>query len=93
MSLVLSHHAYFYYFLHFKYREINMYNYGIKPGFLGDIVVKNPPVNVEMWKIQVWSLGWEDPLEWEVATYFRILAWKFHNIFQKSLMGYSPWGL
>ena len=47
MSLVLSHHAYFYYFLHFKYREINMYNYGIKPGFLGDIVVKNPPVNVE----------------------------------------------
>ena len=27
----------------------------------------------EMW---VWSLGWEDPLEWEVATHSSILAWE-----------------
>ena len=27
----------------------------------------------EMW---VQSLGWEDPLEEKVATYFSILAWK-----------------
>ena len=46
VSSVLNHHAYFYYFLHFKYREINMCNYGVKLGFLGDTVVKNPPVNV-----------------------------------------------
>ena len=24
----------------------------------------------------VWSLGWEDPLEKEMATYSSILAWK-----------------
>ena len=29
-----------------------------------------------MQKIQVQSLGREDPLEWEVATHFSILAWK-----------------
>ena len=26
-----------------------------------------------MW---VWSLGWEDPLEKEMATHFSILAWR-----------------
>ena len=25
---------------------------------------------------QVWSLGWEDPLEKEMATHFSVLAWK-----------------
>jgi len=39
---------------------------------------------------QVQSLGWEDPLEEEMATHFSILAWKFHG--QRSLAGYSPWG-
>ena len=39
---------------------------------------------------QVQSLGWEDPLEEEMATHFSILAWKFH--WQKSLVGDSPWG-
>ena len=29
-----------------------------------------------MWKTQVWSLGWEDPLEKEMATYSSILVWK-----------------
>ena len=29
-----------------------------------------------MWKTQVWSLGWEDPLEKEMATHFIILAWE-----------------
>ena len=33
--------------------------------------VKNPLV---MWEIQVQSLGWEDPLEKEVATHSSILA-------------------
>ena len=35
------------------------------------------------------SLGLEDPLEQEMATYSSILAWKFHR--QRSLAGYSPW--
>ena len=41
--------------------------------FLGDSVAKNLPALQEM---QVRSLGWEDPLEKEVATYSGILAWE-----------------
>ena len=29
-----------------------------------------------MWATRVWSLGWEDPLEKEMATYSRVLAWR-----------------
>ena len=35
--------------------------------------VKNLPA---MWETWVQSLGQEDPLEKEMATYFSILAWK-----------------
>ena len=35
--------------------------------------VKNLPAVQETW---VRSLGWEDPLEKEMATYSSILAWK-----------------
>ena len=35
--------------------------------------VKNPPVAGKTW---VQSLGWEDPLEEEMAVYSSILAWK-----------------
>ena len=38
-----------------------------------DSVVKNPPAKQETW---VWSLGWEDPMEKEMATRSRILAWE-----------------
>ena len=38
---------------------------------------------------QVRSLGWEDPLEEEMATHSSILGWKFHR--QRRLAGYSPW--
>ena len=41
--------------------------------------------------MQVWSLGLEDPLEEEIATHSRILAWKSHG--QRSLAGYNLWGL
>ena len=36
------------------------------------------------------SLGWEDPLEKEMATHSSILAWKIS--WTRSLVGYSPWG-
>ena len=36
-------------------------------------MVKNPPAMQEM---QVRSLGWEDPLEEEMATHSGILAWE-----------------
>ena len=35
--------------------------------------VKNLPA---MQETMVWSLGWEDPLEKEMATHSSILAWK-----------------
>ena len=43
--------------------------------------------NQEIW---VQSLGWEDPLEEEMATHSSILAWIFHG--QRSLADCSPWG-
>ena len=36
-------------------------------------MVKNSPTVQETW---VQSLGWEDPLEKEIATHSGILAWK-----------------
>ena len=39
---------------------------------------------------QVQSLGWEDPLEKEMATHFSILAWK--SLGQRSLLAYGPRG-
>ena len=36
-------------------------------------MIKNPPAKQETW---VQSLGWEDPLEKEMATHSRILAWE-----------------
>ena len=36
-------------------------------------LVKNLPAVQETW---IWSLGWEDPLENEMATHSSILAWK-----------------
>ena len=41
--------------------------------FPGNSGVKNPP---GMQETQVLSLGWEDPLEKEMATLSRILAWR-----------------
>ena len=38
-------------------------------GFLSDSVVKNPPAVQESQEMQVWSLGQEDPLEEDMATY------------------------
>ena len=43
-----------------------------------------------MQELQVWSMGWDYPLEEEMATHSNILAWKIP--WQRSLPGYSPWG-
>ena len=43
-----------------------------------------------MQEMRVWSLGWENPLEKEMATHSSFVAWKSHG--WKSLVGYSPWG-
>ena len=44
--------------------------------FPGDSVVKNLPADAGDTGDMVQSLGWEDPLEWEVANHSSILAWK-----------------
>ena len=50
-------------------------------------MVKNLPV---MWETQVRSLGWEDPLEKEMAVHSNILGGKPHG--HGTLVIYSPWG-
>ena len=42
-----------------------------------------------MQETQVQSLGWEDPLEKEMATHSTILVWKIP--WNWSLAGYGPW--
>ena len=42
--------------------------------FLNGPAVKNLPAMQELQEMQVQYLGWEDPLEEEMATHFRILA-------------------
>ena len=56
-------------------------------GFPGGSAVKNLPTMQETW---VQSLGWEDTLEKERATYSSIFAWRIPWI--EYLVGYSPWG-
>ena len=41
-------------------------------------------------EIQVWSLGWEDPLEKEMAPHSSTLAWRAPRT--ESLVGYRLWG-
>ena len=43
-----------------------------------------------MWETWVQSLGWEDPLEKEMATHSSILAWKISG--RRRLVDCSPWG-
>ena len=54
-------------------------------------LVKNPPAMQETW---VLSLGWEEPLEKEMATHSSILAWEIPWTEHPALLqeGYSPWG-
>ena len=40
------------------------------------LVVKNPTTNEETQETHIQSLGWEDPLEEDIATNGSILAWK-----------------
>ena len=51
-------------------------------GFLGGSVVKNLPANAG-------DMGWEDPLEKEMATHTTILAWEIP--WAEEPGGYSPW--
>ena len=50
-----------------------LYVYSYIKDFPGGSLIKNPPA---MQKTQVWSLGWKDPMEKEMATHSSILPWK-----------------
>ena len=49
--------------------------------------VKNSPIMLETW---VQSLGWEDPLEEEMATHSTVLAWRIPM--DRGAWWASPWG-
>ena len=51
--------------------------------------IKNPPTMQETQETQVRSLGQEDPLEEEMATYSSVVTWR---ISWRRLAGYSPLG-
>ena len=57
-------------------------------GFPGGSVVKSLCARQEMW---VQSLGWADPLEKEMATQSRILAWEIP--WTEESGGFKPMGL
>ena len=57
-------------FCHIKIRTENL------RGFPGGSLVKNLPAVQEMDQTWIWSLDQEDPLEEEMATHSRILAWE-----------------
>jgi len=42
----------------------------------GGSVVKNLPARARNTRGAVQSLGWEDPLEYEMATFSNFLAWR-----------------
>ena len=50
--------------------------------------IKRLPAMQETW---VQSLGWEDPLEKEMATHSSIRAWRIPRT-EERLVDYSPWG-
>ena len=52
--------------------------------------VKDPPAVQETRETQVPSLGWEDPLEEEMAATPVFLPGDSHG--QRGLAGHSPWG-
>ena len=45
-------------------------------GFVASLVAQMVKCLPTMWETQVRSLGWEDPLEKEMATHSSTLAWK-----------------
>ena len=45
-----------------------------------------------VWETRVWSLGWEGPLDKEMATQSSTLAWKIPWTEDLGRLRYSPWG-
>ena len=54
-------------------KSLFTYKYKTSQSFPDGSVVNNPPA---VWETWVWSLGWEDSLEEEMATHSSILSWR-----------------
>ena len=74
-------------FLTLKVKEVTALIFYIRASLMAQ-QVKNLPATQETQETQVRSLGWEAPLEEEMATHSNILPEKSHG--QRSLVGYSP---
>ena len=61
----------------------------IQLGFPSASAVKNLPTMQATQETQVPSLGWDDPLEKEIATYSSILVWEIP--WTEEFGGHSPW--
>ena len=59
-------------------------------GFSGGLVVRNLPASAGPQQTWIQSLGWENPLQEEMAITPLFLPGKSHR--QRSLAGCSPWG-
>ena len=55
-------------------KDLALYHYC--HGLLGGAGGKEPACQCKMQEMRAWSLGWEDPLEQEMAPDPSILAWK-----------------
>ena len=64
-------------------------HFNITKGIPSGSAVKNLLAMQELQKTWVQSLGWEDPLEEEMATHSSIFAWKM--LWTEEPGGYSPW--
>ena len=64
-----------------------MYLEGSLASLVAQMMKRNPPAMQETW---VRSLGWEDPLEEDMATHSSFLAWRIPM--DRSLAGHSPRG-
>ena len=67
------------YMPHFVYFSICQRTFGLIPSFgylWASLVAQTVKCLPAMWETQVRSLGWEHPLQKEMATHSSILAWK-----------------
>jgi len=55
--------------------------------YLASLLAQTVKCLSTMWETRVWSLGWEDPLEKEMAIHSSTIAWKIPWTEEP-----SPWG-
>ena len=66
-----------FFFVHLNYKcQLGTDANSICPEYKDSLVTQTVKSLPAMWETQVHSLGWEDPLEKEIAIHSSILAWK-----------------